>query len=111
MINPLAGAAKLLIRGYQRWISPALGPRCRYYPSCSQYALEAVGRHGFWKGTLLGTWRVLRCNPWSKGGVDHIPEQGKWRAPEWVPPDDWAGYDLIERRRREAAGGEQSERE
>ena len=61
------------IRLYQRWISPLLGPRCRYYPSCSAYAVEAVQRHGVLRGFLLAGWRLLRCNPFSPGGVDHVP--------------------------------------
>lgn len=82
------------IRFYQKHISPGLPRRCRYYPSCSSYAITAVEVHGLFKGGLLGTWRLLRCNPWSKGGVDHVPEKGSWKAPEWIPPDDWVGYDL-----------------
>jgi hypothetical protein len=62
-----------LIRVYQKVISPMLGPRCRYYPTCSQYALEAVKVHGPWRGVALGAWRVLRCNPLSKGGFDWVP--------------------------------------
>jgi putative membrane protein insertion efficiency factor len=65
----------LLLRGYQRWISPALGPRCRYYPSCSEYAIQAVQRFGILRGTLLATWRLLRCNPWSHGGFDPVDDQ------------------------------------
>lgn len=67
------------VRFYRRWISPALPPSCRYYPSCSTYAIEAVERHGPLKGVLLSTWRLLRCNPFTPGGVDHVPEQGRWR--------------------------------
>lgn len=63
-----------LVRGYQMIVSPWFAPRCRYYPSCSQYAIDAMGKHGVIKGTALATWRLLRCNPWSLGGVDHVPE-------------------------------------
>lgn len=63
-----------LVRGYQMVVSPWFAPRCRYYPSCSQYAVVAVSRHGVWRGTGMAIWRVLRCNPWSLGGVDHVPE-------------------------------------
>ena len=97
MNSPLAWSITQLIRGYQKFISPLLGPRCRYYPSCSSYALEAVKVHGALKGSALSTWRVLRCNPWSLGGVDHIPEKGRWKGPEWVPPEDWVGHDLPDR--------------
>lgn len=67
------------VRLYQRWISPALPPSCRYYPSCSAYAIEAVEKHGPLKGVLLSAWRILRCNPFTPGGVDHVPDQGRWR--------------------------------
>jgi putative membrane protein insertion efficiency factor len=77
-----------LIRIYQRTISPLLGPRCRYYPSCSQYGYEAMSVHGAAKGTILTAWRVLRCNPWSAGGVDEVPARGRWR---WSPGDPEAG--------------------
>lgn len=63
-----------LIRGYQSVISPMTGPTCKYYPSCSQYALVAIRRHGALRGVRLAVWRLLRCNPWSKGGVDDVPE-------------------------------------
>ncbi|WP_322645554.1 membrane protein insertion efficiency factor YidD [Oerskovia flava] len=63
-----------LIRGYQMVISPMTGPTCKYYPSCSHYALEAVRRHGVVRGGGLAVWRLLRCNPWSRGGVDDVPD-------------------------------------
>lgn len=85
------------IRLYQRFISPALGPRCRYSPTCSAYALEAIEVHGPIKGLLLGTWRILRCNPWSRGGVDHVPDKGRWTPDPWIPPEDWVGHGIIER--------------
>ena len=53
-----------------------LQPRCKYYPSCSQYCLDAVRQRGVIAGALLSTWRLLRCNPWSLGGVDHVPTRG-----------------------------------
>lgn len=62
-----------LIRVYQYAISPMLGQRCKYYPSCSNYAIEALRVHGPIKGTGLAAWRVMRCNPFSNGGVDHVP--------------------------------------
>ncbi|MCM1523362.1 MAG: membrane protein insertion efficiency factor YidD [Ruminococcus sp.] len=64
----------LLIKFYKRFISSNLPPRCRYYPSCSSYAMEAVGKHGALKGTLLAAGRILRCNPFSRGGVDKVPD-------------------------------------
>lgn len=66
-----------LIRVYQLFISPLLGPSCKYYPSCSHYGLEAVRRHGAVLGTAMAVWRVLRCNPWSNGGVDEVPAKGQ----------------------------------
>lgn len=74
-----------LILGYQRWISPMLAPRCRFYPSCSSYALEAVRVHGAAKGTVLATARVCRCHPWNAGGVDHVPPKGAWKPAPYVP--------------------------
>lgn len=60
---------------YRKFISPMFGARCRYYPSCSAYALEALKKHGPIKGTLLAVWRILRCNPWSPGGIDRVPDK------------------------------------
>lgn len=67
------------IVAYQRWISPMLPARCKYYPTCSAYAVEALTRHGLIKGFILTTWRLARCNPWSMGGVDLPPLPGQWR--------------------------------
>lgn len=63
----------LLLRGYRAVISPLYGPTCRFYPSCSEYALIAVERHGVLRGGRLAAWRLLRCNPWNPGGVDPVP--------------------------------------
>jgi putative membrane protein insertion efficiency factor len=63
------------LRFYQRAISPALPARCRYYPSCSSYAISAIRQYGILKGLVLAAWRVLRCNPWSHGGVDFAEDQ------------------------------------
>ncbi len=62
-----------MIRGYQLAISPLLGNRCRFFPSCSDYALEALERHGMSKGIWLGLRRVGRCHPWCPGGYDPVP--------------------------------------
>jgi len=67
-----------LIRMYQLVLSPFLGQRCRYYPSCSTYSMEAIRAHGPIKGLVLTAWRVFRCNPWSAGGVDPVPAKGTW---------------------------------
>jgi putative membrane protein insertion efficiency factor len=67
------------IRLYQRTISPALPSRCKYHPSCSQYAVDAVRRYGVLRGIVLAGWRLLRCNPWSHGGVDFVEDQTLFR--------------------------------
>ncbi|NHT16426.1 membrane protein insertion efficiency factor YidD [Cellulomonas sp. IC4_254] len=69
----------LLIRGYQRFLSPLTPPTCRFYPSCSAYAVIALERHGVIRGTRLAVWRILRCNPWNPGGVDDVPPAGSHR--------------------------------
>jgi putative membrane protein insertion efficiency factor len=66
---------------YRRVISPLLGPRCRYYPSCSAYAVDAVREYGVIRGTVLAAWRVIRCNPLSHGGFDHVHDQRLFRSP------------------------------
>jgi putative membrane protein insertion efficiency factor len=65
---------------YQRFISPALPARCRYHPTCSAYAVEAVRSYGVIRGSILAAWRVLRCNPFSAGGVDHVADQRVFRT-------------------------------
>lgn len=66
---------KILIRGYQLAISPLLGPSCRFYPSCSQYAIEAMEAHGALRGTWLTIKRISRCHPFHEGGFDPVPER------------------------------------
>lgn len=68
------------IRLYQNFLSPWLGQNCRFTPSCSQYAIEALEAHGVFKGTLLAIWRILRCQPFCKGGHDPVPPPGQWTA-------------------------------
>jgi uncharacterized protein len=63
------------IVGYQRLISPAIPRRCRYEPTCSRYALDAIREYGILKGLVLAGWRLLRCNPWSDGGYDPVTAQ------------------------------------
>ncbi len=63
------------LRLYQRLISPAIGSRCKFYPSCSEYAVQAIGRFGILRGLVLAAWRLLRCNPWSHGGFDPVEGQ------------------------------------
>lgn len=62
-----------LLRAYQVVVSPLLGPRCRFYPSCSAYAVQAIRSHGALRGVGLAAWRLLRCHPWHPGGLDPVP--------------------------------------
>jgi len=66
---------KSAIKFYRKYISPYLPPSCRFYPTCSQYALEAIERFGTFRGSLLAIWRILRCNPYCKGGFDYVPDE------------------------------------
>lgn len=61
------------IRFYQRYLSPLKGTKCPYIPSCSQYGIEAIEKYGVWKGGALALYRIVRCNPFSKGGYDPVP--------------------------------------
>lgn len=67
-----------LIRFYQRRISPYLGHHCRFVPTCSEYAVQALQIHGPLKGSVLAVWRILRCNPFGKFGFDPVPPKGRW---------------------------------
>lgn len=69
-----------LLRGYKFAISPMLGQTCRYYPSCSSYAVEAISIHGALKGSWLAIKRLGRCHPWTPGGVDHVPPRNPSRS-------------------------------
>lgn len=62
-----------LIKFYKILISPILPNSCRFHPTCSQYTIEAIEKHGIFKGGVLSIWRILRCNPFSKGGIDNVP--------------------------------------
>ena len=72
-----------LIRFYQRFISPLTSPKCKYYPTCSCYALTAVQRFGAIRGSALAAWRILRCNPWSMGGIDYVPERFTFKVKKY----------------------------
>lgn len=89
----------LFVKAYQRLISPLLPQSCKYYPSCSQYAVEAVGRYGAARGTVLAGWRLLRCNPLSDGGYDPVDNQRLFR-PRPVSTEPAEGGNL----RKESAG-------
>lgn len=76
--------ATLPITAYQRVISPALPRRCKYHPTCSAYASQAIREYGILRGSVLGAWRLMRCNPWSHGGFDPVHAQSLFarRSPE-----------------------------
>ena len=68
---------RLALRGYQVIVSPLLGPSCRFHPSCSLYADEALARHGLWRGGWLAARRLCRCGPWHPGGYDPVPRRSR----------------------------------
>ncbi|MGH8688734.1 MAG: membrane protein insertion efficiency factor YidD [Burkholderiales bacterium] len=70
---------RILIRGYRYFVSPLLGPSCRFHPSCSQYAEESLARHGLMRGGWLAGRRLCRCGPWHPGGFDPVPDNGAHR--------------------------------
>ena len=74
------------VRAYRRWLSPALPQRCRYHPTCSAYAVQAIEEYGMIRGLVLAAWRVLRCNPWSHGGVDPVADQRLFRPRPTTTP-------------------------
>ncbi len=69
-----------LVRLYQRFISPLTGPTCKFYPTCSAYAVKSLQTHGLIKGAMLSVARLVRCHPWQLGGINPPPPAGKWRA-------------------------------
>lgn len=79
MKRSLAGVLLAPIRAYQRFVSPALPRRCKYYPTCSAYAVDAVREFGVLRGVVLAVWRLLRCNPFSHGGYDPVEAQTLFR--------------------------------
>lgn len=68
----MKGMVVRLVKGYKRYVSPIFPPSCKYSPTCSQYTVEAIEKYGVLKGGFLGAWRLLRCNPFSKGGFDPV---------------------------------------
>ena len=68
------------IVAYQRFVSPAIPQRCKYEPTCSRYAVDAIRQYGILRGVVLGGWRLLRCNPWSHGGYDPVESQRVFRV-------------------------------
>ena len=69
----------VILRAYRAVISPLYGDVCRYYPSCSHYALQAIQQHGVIRGVFMGSWRIARCHPWAAGGVDDVPRPKRAR--------------------------------
>ena len=89
--NPVTLAMRGLIQGYRYVLSPLLGPRCRHMPSCSEYALDAIARHGPWAGGWLGLSRICRCHSWGTHGFDPVPDMldpqvfwAPWRYGNWT---------------------------
>jgi putative membrane protein insertion efficiency factor len=80
-VNVLREIALFPIRAYRRILSPALPSRCKYHPTCSAYAIEAVRSYGVGRGAVLAGWRLLRCNPWSHGGFDPVDRQRLFHPP------------------------------
>jgi putative membrane protein insertion efficiency factor len=78
-VSALRSAATAPIWLYRRVVSPAIPRRCKYHPTCSAYAVEAIRRYGILRGFVLAAWRLLRCNPWSHGGVDFVQDQKLFR--------------------------------
>jgi putative membrane protein insertion efficiency factor len=97
---------RALIRAYQLLISPVLGPRCRYLPTCSEYAAEAVERHGALHGARLAALRLLRCHPWGGSGYDPVPESLVKAGAKAEPPvgGDAGHHHLADILSRAAAG-------
>jgi len=89
--SPAARFLVLLLTGYRMFISPLLGPRCRFYPSCSAYALEAVQVHGALRGSWLAARRLSRCHPFHAGGLDPVPARAAKSRPDTAGPARTAG--------------------
>ena len=85
-MNPLRALVLAPITLYRRVISPLLGPRCRFHPTCSAYADQAIREFGILRGLLLAGWRILRCNPWNKGGLDPVEDQRLFTSGRAAPP-------------------------
>lgn len=84
----MKSVALWMLRLYQRWVSPALPPSCRYVPTCSEYAVEAIDRYGVLRGGFMAAWRILRCHPFVKGGLDPVVKNPTDRK----GPDEWGTH-------------------
>lgn len=87
-VGPVGWLLIGMVRIYQHSLGLLMGGRCRFFPSCSHYFIEAIQEHGAAKGCVLGIWRILRCQPLVKGGYDPVPPRGQWRqkADSYYPP-------------------------
>ena len=79
-MSPLARVLTAMVVAYRRYVSPGLPARCRFHPSCSAYAQEALARHGAVRGTGLAVWRLMRCHPFHPGGYDPVPDPVRHRS-------------------------------
>ncbi len=93
------------IRAYQRWISPFTPSMCRFRPTCSQYAIEAIDHRGLVVGGLLATWRILRCNPLTKGGWDPVPGTSEARYQRECQREQSSAHETCEHQEHEHDGG------
>ncbi|MFY9488222.1 MAG: membrane protein insertion efficiency factor YidD [Solirubrobacterales bacterium] len=94
-MRSLRAVALLPLYAYRKLVSPLIGPRCRYYPTCSTYAVGAVGQYGVARGSVLAAWRLLRCNPFSDGGFDHVEDQKLFRKATHGAPCDHSHKDTV----------------
>jgi putative membrane protein insertion efficiency factor len=85
-MNALRAVILAPIRLYQRVLSPLMPARCKYHPTCSEYAVQAVRTQGVLRGVILAGWRLLRCNPLSDGGIDHVEDQRLFKPREGAAP-------------------------
>ena len=95
--GPVIGLIRLLIRAYQLTLSAFIGRTCRYLPTCSEYADEALARHGAWAGLWMALARFARCNPWGGDGFDPVPTERPASARWWAPwrYGDWSGRNVM----------------
>jgi putative membrane protein insertion efficiency factor len=84
--------ALIVLRLYKRWVSPSLLPSCRYVPSCSEYAMEAIDRYGFFRGAGMSAWRLLRCHPFVKGGYDPVVKHPRHQQGSLPPGNSVTSY-------------------
>lgn len=96
-----------IIKFYRKFISPLFPPKCKYYPTCSCYALNAVEKFGAVRGSALAVWRILRCNPWSLGGVDYVPDKFTFKIKKF----DYSSLDKNTKETEDSEKSQSSDRE